>query len=385
MEHSLEAVMNPIPHTPELNANILLNANYEFNRCSSTSSIALSPTDISASCLYTFCYSPSKRKIGKEKRLFYYTPNSTVLYLDNKFKVVEYVTNRYVVVQQIRFTVGNVYRILEMLNGISIKNICDHFLFCCNAIIPANVITHDPIVCEVLSFAISNYIRCCDLPKHILNTTDMKTLVHFVSKCQVHGNKRKTRACHIRYHHTTNSPPKDVIKVKEEVEDGYCLQEKEEEDDRQHGAEPYTFHDLLHPSPDIVIKTKEEEGCGGPNVKEEVGCGGPDRQHGATPYTFHDQSVVIRDNNYNSARPPAIFINIPAEAICNKSCYFKKNAKRKKKRTYTANAGNQPCCQDFLKSDVFFLHLAKLSQYFSVTKTRSLLGTVGCTCFSWRM
>lgn len=294
-----------------LNENIINSSNFENTRYR-LFSLKFHATDIIVKGLFFYCISHSKRKINRtehdknfegRKLYFNYVDNINIFYLDNKLKIVNYITNRYIQINKLKLESIRQFKIIQDKKGLCLKMILDTFLSLCNIGMPVNIYTSDPIISELLCFLIHNYV---DKDKHFkripsecfnkyLNTYQI--LVHYI-KCEKNQHmlsnkkyKKKTHSCLFKSSKKTNS-----------IYNDYC----------------------------------------------------------SVPYTFEDQNVKIVDNNFNHQCPPTIYINIPPSAI-NKNYFIKNKKNLKIKNIATCKNLSSP----FLNPDhVIHKNMEKMFQYF---------------------
>ena len=293
-----------------LNENIINNSNFENTRCRLFSS-KIHVSDITIDGMFFYAISHSKKKINRTehdnqdfeggKLYFNYVETVNIFYLDNKLKVVNYITNRYIVIYKLKLESKTQFKIIRDENGLCLKLILDTFLSLTDSVMPVNVYTNDPIISEIFSYLICNHV---DKDKHFKNIPSecfnkrldtYQILVHYV-KCE----KNQHMLSNMKYPKKTHSC---LFKSNKKTiyNNGYCC---------------------------------------------------------SVPYTFDDQNVMILDNNFNHQCPPTIFINIPPSAI-NKNYFKRKNQKIKKRKNIAI------CNSPFLNPDhVIHKNMEKMFQYF---------------------
>ena len=258
--------MKSYSNFPPRNNNIIRNSSFELCR-SINGMIKQQPSDIYIKGLYTYYISYSKKKINRKLNKFKkggkltctYEDSATNLYLNNKLKVVNCVTNRLVKFQYIEISSSTSKKeIISNLHGLSMKCILNICLTICNGSLPVNIYTNDPIIFELFFFLVDNFIYKDIHFKSDLLQNSCRIMIRFI-------------AC----------------------DDLYLIHKKKL---------PYKTHTVA--------------------LKDSVDDNDHDHDNVSLSYTFSDQNVVIIDNNYNHLNSPKIFINIPRSAI-NKDYFSK--------------------------------------------------------------
>ena len=178
---------------------MIKSSNYEINRCRSRG-LTIESTDIIVYGVLAFYFAPMKRKIDSktifnEKQTgrseYNYDEASNIFYLDNKFKVVNSIANRAVVITELmlQHNDGRMLRIRNINSKIlNLGTIVDKFLDFCGGNLPKNIFTNDPIICELFHFFLANFFK----PLRSLRRQqqqqrrwfDEKVILHFIKNIQ---------------------------------------------------------------------------------------------------------------------------------------------------------------------------------------------------------
>lgn len=188
---------------------IVKNTNYEEHRFK-TSYLKLTHNDLKVSGTFIYLYAPLKRKISKNnlnknssgRNIYRYDKKySNIFYLNNKLKITECITNRYVVFNKLTFYSNNKSEnIYDDKNcGIRIESIISSILQISEKFIPPRIYTNNPIVCELMLFIMSKYLK----PNMFRNITSQARIsiyyiknIQNISKLQNNIKYRfKTRSC----------------------------------------------------------------------------------------------------------------------------------------------------------------------------------------------
>ena len=292
--------------------NIIRNSNYDF-KCKK-GLLKQKSSDLYVNGIYNFHLSYSKKKINRKrnnihlpngKLTYKYTKDDNILYVNNKLKIINAVTNRFICFYyiEIESTDGRKQQIVNK-TGIKIREIIDAFCNVANGHMPVNVYTKDPIIFELFFFIVNNYIYQDTHFTHFYNASFNKNInkyqiyIQFIFKCsnvfQIHKHKvsYKTHSC-------------------------------------------------------IMGKNTNRI------LDDNNNSGGVDNKW---PYKFSDQSVIIVDNNINTVISPKIHINIPRAAIHQDYFNDEKNCRN--------NYWKRMDC--FVKPNhVFLKHLGQTFNYFT--------------------
>ena len=148
---------------------IIKNSDLEVHR-NRNLELKIRKNDLIVCGTYQFSYSPLKRKLHKSvklnsKGLSHYTYNKTSsrFFLDNKLKVLKSVTNRFVDLKDLYITndflFSRDWKKISSKKSLRIEDIVDIiFNVIGDNVIPDNIYTNDPIICEILVFLFQNFI-----------------------------------------------------------------------------------------------------------------------------------------------------------------------------------------------------------------------------------
>ena len=245
------------------------NINYDYDKCKTTF-LNMTYDDLKVEGSYIFVYTPLKRKLNKcdlnikknkntGRNVYNYNKTySNVFYINNKLKITENITNRFVVFNKLSFYSmrnGNSIDICDDTNyEIRIESIIESYSKISKRVMPVHVYTSNPVICELMAFIISNYLR-------------QNIFTHIPQEC--YNKYRNVFQIVIYYIKNLQSVHHIQSTEKYRVKTRSC-----------------------------VITTEKNM-----DVDDEDSSPSP-------LYTFNDQSIVIVDNNYNDLKPPKIIVNI---------------------------------------------------------------------------
>ena len=167
-------------------------SNYDIDR-HKYSKLPVKPTDICIDGLIRYRIAPMKRKIDNKKlfhtklsgRNYYnYDEKSNMFFLDNKFKVINVISNRLIVVKKITFRnySGKILKISgyesnnNNNNRLCVKDILTNFLKICDGKLPRNIFTSHPIMNELFHFIITNFAK----KETLFNNCSNKMVLQYV-------------------------------------------------------------------------------------------------------------------------------------------------------------------------------------------------------------
>ena len=285
-------------------------SNYEYHRCK-YKHLDIDNDDIYVDGNFIINYAPCKKKIDKKKlfkrknvgrSLIRYKNGSALFFVNNKLKFIDVISNRVVMFNELTFkSHSETIKIKHCETGINKKRILESFIRICNGKKPKNIFTKNVILCELMSFIISEYIHS----NYFENEEGEIICIHHISSDNFEFNNN-------------NNIINNKIK--------------------------YKTHKIL----------LNNNNNNNNNDDDDDNDDNDDDNNNDNNYAFKDQSIVIIDNNYNYKLSPQISINIP-KSIINKKIF----------RNRINNYNNNNYNYDFIKSKTFLLNLkTSLDRYF---------------------
>ena len=281
--------------SPNVNNNnnyyMIKNTNYEKHRFKKIN-LKLTMNDLLVDGNFIIVYAPFKRKLNKcylnlkrrntttGRNIHRYNKMySNVFYVNNKLKIIENISNRFIVFNKLTFSQIGINKSITITDdencGLRIDSIVDCIRKISGKSIPAHVYTNNPIICELMVFIISKYLKrhmFLNIPQQCYYRNKVQTLVFYVQNLSNIYDIQNT----------TNKYP-------HHVKTRSCIIRNNDDDD-------------------------------------------DDDDDASSLYTFTDQSIIIVDNNYNDVKSPRVIINIPKNSINPKYFANGGNKKRKSKK-----------------------------------------------------
>ena len=171
--------------------------------------MSITSIDIIITGVISFLFAPMKRKINTKKEFdqssssigrnyHNYDENSCSFFIDNKLQVIHTISNRSITVIELTFRRydGQVLKIGEKSERLNVKTIMDVFRDFCGEHLPQNIITDDPVICQLFHSLITQFLP--DHPKdvnvhYILNVELRDNNNDIFSKLKSRTLKYKTR------------------------------------------------------------------------------------------------------------------------------------------------------------------------------------------------